>query len=356
MAAAEDLAWDGPAGDSIPPGSEDDDASLLADINAKVGAVGEKALALLELVQRHKSQAGRGISFLDAKGMVLLSYLQSLAYYQLLRVRGEAVEGHPVLRDLLYFRTLLEKMRPVDDKLRYRVEKLLSAAAAQGPAAEGEDARPSLEGMMGSITDDENQAEEEEEEKPDDGLYKAPKSAPMAYTGAHEAAAVKAERELERQKQRLARSEVFREAMRGQDLDIPLEETMAEPESREVRRLKREATHRNDFEEDNMRRMAMTKKEKQNEKRLRDAHRTGSGRSGTMSLNDFADVSGIVADLGRSGGSAVSGFKKARARVEETKAAVERAKAHRDTGKMQPQKSFKKKSKADRKQGGRKFL
>ena len=42
-------------------------------------------------------------------------------------MRGVPVKGHPVLEELVKLRTLMEKMKPIDQKLQYQVEKLLKA-------------------------------------------------------------------------------------------------------------------------------------------------------------------------------------------------------------------------------------
>lgn len=38
------------------------------------------------------------------------------------------VKGHPVVEQLVRIRTLLEKLRPLDAKLKYQIEKLLKVA------------------------------------------------------------------------------------------------------------------------------------------------------------------------------------------------------------------------------------
>ena len=51
-----------------------------------------------------------GISYLDAKYLLLLNYCQSLVYYLLRKAKGLSIEGHPVVRSLVEIRLFLEKV------------------------------------------------------------------------------------------------------------------------------------------------------------------------------------------------------------------------------------------------------
>jgi U3 small nucleolar RNA-associated protein 3 len=75
-----------------------------------------------------------GISFLELKHQLLVSYCVNLAFYLLLRAEGKSIASHPVVKRLVHIRVTLEKMRPVDRQLRYQVEKLLKAGAMTAAA------------------------------------------------------------------------------------------------------------------------------------------------------------------------------------------------------------------------------
>lgn len=51
-----------------------------------------------------------GISYLEAKNLLLLNYCQSLVYYLLRKAKGFSIEGHPVVRSLVETRLFLEKV------------------------------------------------------------------------------------------------------------------------------------------------------------------------------------------------------------------------------------------------------
>lgn len=51
-----------------------------------------------------------GLSYLEAKHLLLLNYCQSIVYYLLRKAKGLSIEGHPVVRSLVEIRLFLEKV------------------------------------------------------------------------------------------------------------------------------------------------------------------------------------------------------------------------------------------------------
>lgn len=70
-----------------------------------------------------------GVSYLEAKYLLLLHYCIHLVFYVLLKAEGRPVRDHPVIARLVEIRAFLEKARPIDKRLRYQMDKLLAAAA-----------------------------------------------------------------------------------------------------------------------------------------------------------------------------------------------------------------------------------
>ncbi|KAF9874694.1 Sas10/Utp3/C1D family protein [Colletotrichum karsti] len=119
-----------------------------------------------------------GISLLDVKNELLLSYLQNLVFLILLKLRnakkqssedGNANETRDaVVKKLVELRLYLEKgVRPLEDKLRYQIEKILRAAddaernARAIKASKGENSDNSDD----SASDEESGSDEESEEE-----------------------------------------------------------------------------------------------------------------------------------------------------------------------------------------------
>ncbi len=71
-----------------------------------------------------------GVSYLEAKHLLLLNYCIHLVFYFLLKAEGRPVADHPVIGRLVEIRAFLDKARPIDKRLRYQMDKLLAAASA----------------------------------------------------------------------------------------------------------------------------------------------------------------------------------------------------------------------------------
>ena len=55
-----------------------------------------------------------GMSYLEMKYNLLMSYCTFLAFYLLLKVEGKPVDNHPVIYKLAHIKTLFEKLKPLD--------------------------------------------------------------------------------------------------------------------------------------------------------------------------------------------------------------------------------------------------
>nr|CAD7264979.1 unnamed protein product [Timema shepardi] len=83
---------------------------------------------MLARVKRGEVSTDKGLSFLEVKYHMLLSYLINLTYVVLRKCSGEKIEDDPAIDRLVEIRTVLEKMRPIDHKLKYLIDKLVMTA------------------------------------------------------------------------------------------------------------------------------------------------------------------------------------------------------------------------------------
>jgi len=93
--------------------------SSLKEFQEALNTCGQKLTPLIE-----KSQAGEipsmagGSSYLEMKYNLMISYCQFLSFYLLLKIEGAAnIDKHPVVKRLLYVKTMFEKLKPLDVKL-----------------------------------------------------------------------------------------------------------------------------------------------------------------------------------------------------------------------------------------------
>lgn len=75
-------------------------------------------------------------------------------FYMLLKLQGKQISNHPVIAKLIYFKTLISKLKPIDKKLEYQISKMIRIATREVPqAANGENGDEDLDGVA---IDDEN--------------------------------------------------------------------------------------------------------------------------------------------------------------------------------------------------------
>ncbi|KAF3359635.1 hypothetical protein VdG1_05124 [Verticillium dahliae VDG1] len=129
-------------------------------------------------------QSDNGISLLDVKNELLLSYLQNLVFLILLKLRNaknpakddddsadKATE--PIVRKLVELRLFLEKgVRPLEEKLRYQIDKILRAAddaerAAITSKASSKTKKTDDSDESGSQSDEDEDDEDDESDEED---------------------------------------------------------------------------------------------------------------------------------------------------------------------------------------------
>ncbi|KAK0744088.1 Sas10/Utp3/C1D family-domain-containing protein [Schizothecium vesticola] len=118
-----------------------------------------------------------GISLLDVKNELLLSYLQNLVFLILLKLRQSKNGGlrsqaeerkldDLVVKKLVELRLYLEKgARPLEDKLRYQIDKMLRAADDADRSARAAEETAQAKGQEADADSDGNKDEGEEDDQ-----------------------------------------------------------------------------------------------------------------------------------------------------------------------------------------------
>lgn len=243
------------------------------------------------------------VDFLQVKQQLLISYCMNVTFYIYMKSLGLSVRNHPVLRQLLELRYCMEKMRPLEGKLKYQIDRLVNlrtldaegvrnatlrpnlSAMLEGSDDEGQDESKSYEqvnkrGKQNSriklnnrvaedddeeitipSSDDEKESnhsenesedvnEDEDEVKPSKEKYRPPKIASVKYDD-NESKADKRERQLEMKRKRLRNSEIL-QAMKEQYGEDPenLSSTGITMDSSTQKELDEEEEERRNYEED----------------------------------------------------------------------------------------------------------
>lgn len=256
--------------------------NLLSAVESQTQDVTKLVDHLLKKATENEYNTSKGISFLELKYQLLLSYLMNLTYISLQKSQGSSIQDDPAIDRLIEIRTVLEKMRPIDKKLKYQVDKVVRTAASGGTdSSDPLRYRANPENLISKL-DDESESESEGEEKKSK-IYHPPKLTAMHYEG-DETEMDKDQKVLERAKKRALSTSMLRE-LREEFSEGPTEirETTSTQRSRAERKL-RERTH---YEEENFMRFSVSKKDKNEMKRV-------AGLSSLNNLTHFDDISALT--------------------------------------------------------------
>jgi U3 small nucleolar ribonucleoprotein protein LCP5 len=159
----------------------------------------------------------------------LLSYINNLTYIILKKCKFQSIKNDPTIERLVEQRTVLERIRPLEFKMKYQIDKLVKTALSGSVDPNDPDRfRATIDGLADAEEDhiedeesDNDEAGHHKSKKVKDGVYVAPKVTAVPYDG-DESRAVKKQKLLERAKKRALQSSVMQE-LREEYADTPVE-------------------------------------------------------------------------------------------------------------------------------------
>ncbi|XP_061196314.1 neuroguidin-like [Saccostrea echinata] len=256
--------------------------NLLENMESQTEDVTKLIDHLLKKACDGEYQTSKGISFLEVKYQLLLSYLINLTYITLQKAKGGSIEGDPAIDRLIEIRTVLEKMRPIDKKLKYEVDKVVRTAASGGTDSSDPLRHRANPDNLISKLDDESESESEGEEKKSK-IYQPPKLTAMHYEG-DETVQDKEERALERAKKRALSTSMLRD-LREEYSEGPTE--IRETTSKQRSKAEKKLRERTEYEEEHFMRFSVSKKDKNEMRRV-------AGFSSLNNLTHFDDISALT--------------------------------------------------------------
>lgn len=163
---------------------------LLSEMNNSAQHVASLVDNMIQKVRKGELTTDQGLSFLEMKYNMLLSYLINLTYVVLRKCSGERIEGDPCIDRLIELRTVLEKIKPINNKLKYQIDKLVKTAVTgtdqNGPTDFKANKSNMIDDEEGSSTEEEDDEEggvKNAEEKKKSGVYVPPKLSAVYYPG-----------------------------------------------------------------------------------------------------------------------------------------------------------------------------
>ena len=209
----------------------------------------------------------------------MLQYILQLAYFVHLKISGKQLENNPVVESLVELRVILDKMKPIEAKLKYQIDKLVRAAVVENTqkndekkaevstseavAADPLAFKPNPMNLLNKDNDDDD--EDADDDTNAAGVYRPPKLAPVNYDENAGRKSGKKERDEARMKEKASRSRLMKDLMT---------EMSENPEELGVfggvnegtgygDRIDNVIAEKDRYEEDNYVRLAVTRKEKQ---------------------------------------------------------------------------------------------
>lgn len=194
-------------------------------------------------------------------------------------ILGQKIENDPSIDRLIEIRTILEKIRPIDHKLRYQIDKLVKTAVTGSSStsdpltfkANPGNLMASMAGSSSNDTSDDDEIDNSYKKKKkskeldpeaDTGLYVPPKLTAMHYDD--DTSKEKKEKLLQKQKLRAINSTLVDE-WKEEFLDTPVEVSAG---SRAQQMISRAQKEKEEYEEKYFTRIPLSKSDKHRQKHL----------------------------------------------------------------------------------------
>lgn len=235
-----------------------------------------------------EEDTSKGLSFLELKNTLMTDYLCNLSQVLLLKASGKKLEGSKAIERLVTNRTVLEKMRPIEQKLKYQINKAIKVADSGEIKANDPmhfKANPSaLVSKLGEEEEEEEDDEEEGGDKKKTGKYVVPKHVPAYFDEDLSKEDLAKQSETKQKKQMLSQGLI--EDLKRQHLETP--EEVYEQEDVMKKRHIQEMKERIRYEEDNFLRLPMSKKAKHARRQMSTVGTIGDEVT-SFGLNYFSD-------------------------------------------------------------------
>ncbi|KAK4879213.1 hypothetical protein RN001_007359 [Aquatica leii] len=239
---------------------------LLNEMNVSAQHVASLVDNMIDRVRKGEISTDQGLSFLEMKYHMLLSYLINLTYVVLRKCSGEKIEGDPCIDRLIEIRTVLEKIRPIDRKLKYQIDKLVKTAVTGTNVNDPTSFKANPENLVGQAQEESGEetdtSDTKEQDKSKSGIYVPPKLSAVHFID--DTAQERNKRAQEKSK-RMALSSSIMQDLREEYLDTPVEVSQG---SRAQQILTKQQQERQEYEEEYFTRLPLTKADKHARRQL----------------------------------------------------------------------------------------
>uniref|UniRef100_T1HB58 Protein involved in rrna processing n=1 Tax=Rhodnius prolixus TaxID=13249 RepID=T1HB58_RHOPR len=220
---------------------------LLKEIGDGSKQAGDILQQLLLKIRNKQVNIENGIGFFDVKNQLLIFYLINLCQLIILKASGKSIEENSAIERLVELRVTLDKIRPIDQKLKYQVEKLVKIAI-KGARNENDPCR--FKANPGNMTNESKLGNNEKLR-----LY-------CIY--GDDTYEIKKQKIIDRARKHALRSSVMEE-LKEQYLDTPVEIVQTNSLKQKEDKYQK---HKQEYEENYLTRLPVTKEELRRKKRI----------------------------------------------------------------------------------------
>eukprot|EP01035_Chromulina_nebulosa_P018560 gene18560-24283_t len=238
----------------------------LEDLKSKI----EPIKALFDELPEHIDSSDDIVQYLEMKQQIMLSYCTNIVFYLYMKSIGQSVKNHPVMKQLLEHRYFMEKLRPLDGKLKYQIDRLVKLS--------NQSDRPTSDDIKKPV-----------------GVYKPPRFQPMVYHDKDSKEEEKLLKEIQKKKKKL-RNNVILESLEEEFGDRPegVSSSGLTVINTSEKELQDEENERRDFEEDRFVRLTMTRKEKKERKMKEISANRLDDLSNIDNIDDIEELSELL--------------------------------------------------------------
>lgn len=293
---------------------------LVEELNDRVAELKSRILPVIESIKeasKAKPVDDDLAKYLEVKQQLLLSYCINTVFYLILKAEGKSVKSHPVMKQLLTLRYAMEKMRPLDGRLKHQIDRLLSTRIDGDDAADHNEvadrhsiSRPDAGAMLDDDSDEDSEGNDSASEDAGlggksasaSGVYRPRKMNAVHFNDDKEI--TRQEEKLERKRKKLKSSEIF-ESLRDEFGDAPEAASSSGIEaSKDKKMLEEEEEERRNFEEDRFVRLTMSRKDKKSIKRREKALTNYNNMADIGDIGEFEELAELATNLRDSNGQA----------------------------------------------------
>ncbi|XP_045615888.1 neuroguidin isoform X2 [Procambarus clarkii] len=231
--------------------------ALLADLTTNLKNASATFDALAEKINNGDLSTAKGLSLLELKNQSFLSYMANLVYLTLRKLKGAKIENDSSIDRLVEARVVLERIRPLEDKLKYQIDKHVKTAA-EGVVSADDPSR--LKGNLDNIGISSDEDEEDEITKVkkthaeyEHKAYKIPKISQTHYDGE-----VNKDEAKDKARRRVLNSSMLRDALSEHTEDPEVVYNNDILKQKAIRKRRELEV----FEEDNMIRKVVSRRDK----------------------------------------------------------------------------------------------